>query len=822
VLQVGDTSGQHVNGEANSSDKYMMTEMANSEKGMPSVPAIHNNSTPMNSSAPSRDVALCCFTPENALRRWCNRLRLEPRFDQFIMSVIIINSICMAIERPSIDDDSDERAALDALGHIFTAIFSVEFFVKVIGMGLFYGPEPYWAIGWNKLDGVIVWISWLDLVLTIVGVTGGLLGILKICRMFRALRPLRAISRLPGLKRVVNVLILSLAPIGTTLIIVFVFFFLFGVLGGMLFSGKFYYCDTEDETLLEQIITKEDCLTLVGPNAWINQPYNFDHLGNSLMTLFVLSSIDGWVEIMYSGVDVVGVDKQPKENNSEGFVIFFVGFLLIGGFFIINMFVGVIVENFQKHGSSEVQKEVKDAEAETEVIPEIFEDTENYSQLRRKVLAHATSTRFETFIGAIIVANVFVMATYHYDVSYRDHDPAMSPSYHSFMKITNYIFTAIFIYEMAVKQWAFGIKRYFCGAPPRSLAGWNNFDAFIVAISILGIVFDDLVSADDLPVDPAILRILRILRVARILKLLKGAKDLLILLNVVAGSLAQVGNLGLLLFLLFFIYAALGIELFGRLECTENNPCDGISDYANFNNFGMAMLVLFRLSTGDNWNGMMKDGLREVPPVSTNASLVSQYSNDYGCDFSVSCEENCCSGCDDSESCKENCCANRTIVPFYFISFCVLSTFVMLNLVVATLMGELEKAGGKPPDDGISMAKDDSVDMDKVSVPLGVPKLENVQVDTNTVARITPVTPVEESPSETSPDGTSAEGEASSPTAGSRVKLEPLPMRPASPSVFVPFAPETIAHNDPAEGEDTTESHVLSHTEVGTVGGHNR
>lgn len=146
----------------------------------------------------------------------------------------------------------------------------------------------------------------------------------------------------------------------------------------------------------------------------------------------------------------------------------------------------------------------------------------------------------------------------------------------------------------------------------------------------------------------------------------------------------------------------------------------------------------------------------------------------------------------------------------------------MLNLVVATLMGELEKAGGKSPDDGISMAKDDSVDMDKVSVPLGVPKLENVQVDTNTVARITPVTPVEESPSETSPDGTSAEGEASSPTAGSRVKLEPLPMRPASPSVFVPFAPETIAHNDPAEGEDTTESHVLSHTEVGTVGGHNR
>merc|ERR1711903_385702 len=106
-----------------------------------------------------------------------------------------------------------------------------------------------------------------------------------------------------------------------------------------------------------------------------------------------------------------------------------------------------------------------------------------------------------------------------------------------------------------------------------------------------------------------------------------GAKDLLILLNVVAGSLAQVGNLGLLLFLLFFIYSALGIELFGRLACTDTLGCDGLSDYANFENFGMAMLVLFRLSTGDNWNGILKDAMLEAP-----------YCDDSGED----CDKNCC------------------------------------------------------------------------------------------------------------------------------------------------------------------------------------
>ena len=61
----------------------------------------------------------------------------------------------------------------------------------------------------------------------------------------------------------------------------------------------------------------------------------------------------------------------------------------------------------------------------------------------------------------------------------------------------------------------------------------------------------------------------------------------------------QVGNLALLLFLLFFIYAALGIELLDRLECSDAVLCEGFdADHANFKNFGMGILVLFRITTG--------------------------------------------------------------------------------------------------------------------------------------------------------------------------------------------------------------------------------
>merc|ERR1711988_2052992 len=319
--------------------------------------------------------------------------------------------------------------------------------------------------------------------------------------------------------------------------------------------------------------------------------------------------------------------------------------------------------------------------------------------------------------------------------------------------------------------------------------GW-----FIVFISILGILFTDLIGADNLPIDPGILRILRILRVARILKLLKSAKDLVILLTTVSRSLAQVGNLGLLLFLLFFIYSALGIELFGRMACTDNLPCDGLSDYANFKNFGMAMLVLFRLSTGDNWNGMMKDGLRDVPPISNNTALNTQYGNDYGCSFAVSCSspDTRCAGCDPDEECKENCCASAAMTPLYYISFCVLSTFVMLNLVVATLMGELERAGVESEEEELAAAKETNADHAENGS-------KGVTVDTSTHTTVLVHDPpqADSSTFQLSPDPSPASVSAEDgPSSGSRVKLDPLPMRPVSPSVFVPFAPETV-DNEP-------------------------
>lgn len=111
---------------------------------------------------------------------------------------------------------------------------------------------------------------------------------------------------------------------------------------------------------------------------------------------------------------------------------------------------------------------------------------------------------------------------------------------------------------------------------------WNQLDVGIVILSVVGIVLEE-VESKIIPINPTIIRVMRVLRIARVLKLLKMAKGIRALLDTVMQALPQVGNLGLLFFLLFFIFAALGVELFGRLGnyaflIKFNRPLDVITN----------------------------------------------------------------------------------------------------------------------------------------------------------------------------------------------------------------------------------------------------
>uniref|UniRef100_A0A8C1CIR7 Voltage-dependent T-type calcium channel subunit alpha n=1 Tax=Cyprinus carpio carpio TaxID=630221 RepID=A0A8C1CIR7_CYPCA len=568
------------------------------------------------------DWSFYLFSPQNKFRMRCQKVITHKMFDHIVLFFIFLNCITIALERPDIQADS-----------------------TVVSLGLYAGPGSYLKSSWNVLDGLLVFVSFVDFLVSLASSGGNrILGILRVLRLLRTLRPLRVISRAPGLKLVVETLITSLRPIGNIVLICCAFFIVFGILGVQLFKGKFYHCEGFDT---RNITNKSECLR--AKYRWVRRKYNFDNLGQALMSLFVLSSKDGWVNIMYDGLDAVAVDQQPIRNHNPWMLLYFISFLLIVSFFVLNMFVGVVVENFHKCRQDQEEEEARQREEKrqkrmekrrrSECLLYMFESDcrpyyADYSPTRLYIHTVCTSHYLDLFITIIIAINVLTMSMEHYrQPKYLDEG----------LKYCNYFFTLVFVIEAVLKLVAFGFRRFF-------KERWNQLDLAIVLLSIMGITLEEIDLNASLPINPTIIRIMRVLRIARVLKLLKMATGMRSLLDTVVQALPQVGNLGLLFMLLFFIYAALGVELFGKLECAEENPCEGLSRHATFQNFGMAFLTLFRISTGDNWNGIMK----------------------------VFCEMECYG------------IYLPLLSPLYFVTFVLIAQFVLVNVVVAVLMKHLE------------------------------------------------------------------------------------------------------------------------------------
>ena len=77
-----------------------------------------------------------------------------------------------------------------------------------------------------------------------------------------------------------------------------------------MFKGTFYYCEGPD---VSDVITRVDCVNKGSQYKWLNRKYNFDNLGQALMALFVLASRDGWVNIMYQGLEPGTLLRQRYE-----------------------------------------------------------------------------------------------------------------------------------------------------------------------------------------------------------------------------------------------------------------------------------------------------------------------------------------------------------------------------------------------------------------------------------------------------------------------------------------------------------------------------
>uniref|UniRef100_A0A8B9JKI4 Voltage-dependent L-type calcium channel subunit alpha n=1 Tax=Astyanax mexicanus TaxID=7994 RepID=A0A8B9JKI4_ASTMX len=191
-------------------------------------------------------------------------------------------------------------------------------------------------------------------------VVSSAISVVKILRVLRVLRPLRAINRAKGLKHVVQCVFVAIRTIGNIMIVTTLLQFMFACIGVQLFKGKFYRCNDEAKSSPEEckgtyILYKDGDVNqpTLQKRHWHNSDFNFDNVLMAMMALFTVSTFEGWPALLYKAIDSNKENFGPIYNYRVEISIFFIIYIIIIAFFMMNIFVGFVIVTFQEQGEKE-------------------------------------------------------------------------------------------------------------------------------------------------------------------------------------------------------------------------------------------------------------------------------------------------------------------------------------------------------------------------------------------------------------------------------------------------------------------------------------
>ncbi|XP_062858689.1 sodium channel protein type 4 subunit alpha A [Trichomycterus rosablanca] len=532
------------------------------------------------------------------LRRTCFTIVEHDYFETFIIFMILLSSGALAFEDIYIEQRRVIKIILEYADKVFTYIFIVEMLLKWVA----YGFKTYFTNAWCWLDFLIVDVSIISLTANWLGYSE--LGPIKSLRTLRALRPLRALSRFEGMRVVVNALVGAIPSIMNVLLVCLIFWLIFSIMGVNLFAGKFYRCinsTTEELLPLHQVNNLSDCMVLIQTNEarWVNVKVNFDNVGLGYLSLLQVATFKGWMDIMYAAVDSREVEEQPSYEINIYMYLYFVIFIIFGAFFTLNLFIGVIIDNFnqqkQKFGGedlfmTEEQKKYYNAMKKLGSKKPVKPIPRPANKLQGMVFDFISQQIFDIFIMVLICLNMVTMMV--------ETDDQSDEKEHVLYQI-NLVFIVVFTSECFLKIIA--LRQYFF------TMGWNVFDFIVVILSIAGLMLSDII--EKYFVSPTLFRVIRLARIGRVLRLIKGAKGIRTLLFALMMSLPALFNIGLLLFLIMFIFSIFGMSNFAYVK-----KAAGIDDIFNFETFGNSILCLFEITTSAGWDGLLLPMLNSGPP----------------------------------------------------------------------------------------------------------------------------------------------------------------------------------------------------------------
>ena len=240
------------------------------------------------------------------------RLLQNPLTERVVLALIILNAITLGLETsPGIMETAGPL--LRALDHAILTVFVAELAARIAVHRLRFFRDP-----WSLFDLFVVGIA-------LVPATGSL----SVLRALRILRVLRLVTAVPSLKRVVGGLVTALPGMGSILLLLLLIFYVFSVMAAKLFG----------ET----------------------KPELFGNLGTAAYTLFQVMTFDDWS---------AGIVKPLMEEHPYA-AIFFVVFILLSTFMVLNLFIGVVVSALDEETAADVPKLTHPAGLEERVLEEI-------------------------------------------------------------------------------------------------------------------------------------------------------------------------------------------------------------------------------------------------------------------------------------------------------------------------------------------------------------------------------------------------------------------------------------------------------------------
>ncbi|XP_072876469.1 voltage-dependent L-type calcium channel subunit alpha-1C isoform X17 [Chlorocebus sabaeus] len=602
--------------------------------------------------------AFFIFSSNNRFRLQCHRIVNDTIFTNLILFFILLSSISLAAEDP-VQHTSFRNHILFYFDIVFTTIFTIEIALKMTAYGAFLHKGSFCRNYFNILDLLVVSVSLISF-----GIQSSAINVVKILRVLRVLRPLRAINRAKGLKHVVQCVFVAIRTIGNIVIVTTLLQFMFACIGVQLFKGKLYTCsDSSKQTEAEckgNYITYKDGEVdhpIIQPRSWENSKFDFDNVLAAMMALFTVSTFEGWPELLYRSIDSHTEDKGPIYNYRVEISIFFIIYIIIIAFFMMNIFVGFVIVTFQEQG----EQEYKNCELDKNQR-QCVEYALKARPLRRyipknqhqyKVWYVVNSTYFEYLMFVLILLNTICLAMQHY---------GQSCLFKIAMNILNMLFTGLFTVEMILKLIAFKPKGYFSDP-------WNVFDFLIVIGSIIDVILSETNPAEHTQCSPSMnaeensrisITFFRLFRVMRLVKLLSRGEGIRTLLWTFIKSFQALPYVALLIVMLFFIYAVIGMQVFGKIALNDTTE---INRNNNFQTFPQAVLLLFRCATGEAWQDIMlacMPGKKCAPESEPGNSTEGE--SPCGSSFAV----------------------------FYFISFYMLCAFLIINLFVAVIMDNFD------------------------------------------------------------------------------------------------------------------------------------